>query len=181
VVRLAMQHSDPQVCDLFDRFAPESLRSERLGAIIVPDKLLALPGDLERGRALFFQPTFQCSNCHTIQGKGGKVGPDLSQVAARLNRAQLLENILEPSKLIDPKYLTYVAETSSGQLATGLLVEKTDKEIVLRAATGADMRLPARDVLSLQAQKTSLMPEQLLRDATAQQAADLLAFLHSLK
>src|SRR5581483_8243375 len=108
-VRVAMGHPDPQVSDLFERFAPDTMRSERLGAVIVPEKLLALSGDVERGRALFFQPTFQCASCHTVQGKGGKVGPDLSQVAARLNKAQLLENILEPSKVVDAKYLTYVA------------------------------------------------------------------------
>ncbi len=181
VVRLAMDHADPQVRDLFERFAPDSLRVERLGSVIIPDKLLALPGDLKRGGELFFQPTFQCANCHTVRGKGGKVGPDLTQIAGRLNKAQLLENILEPSKVIDPKYLTYIAETAGGQIVTGLLVEKTAKEMVLRPSTGNDVRLPVRDVASLQAQKISLMPDQLLRDATAQQAADLLAFLQSLK
>lgn len=181
VVRLAMSHVDPQVRDLFERFAPDSLRVERLGSVIVPEKLLALSGDVERGRELFFQPTFQCANCHTLHGKGGKIGPDLTQIAGRLNKAQLLENILEPSKQIDPKYLTFVAENTSGQLTTGLLVEKNDKEVVLRPSNGKDVRLSARDVVSLQAQKTSLMPDQLLREATAQQAADLLAFLQSLK
>ena len=52
---------------------------------------------------------------------------------------------------------------------------------IMAESYGADVRLPSRDVVSLQAQKVSLMPEQLLRDATAQQAADLLAFLQSLK
>jgi putative heme-binding domain-containing protein len=181
VVSLAMSHADPQVRDLFERFAPDSLRIERLGSSIVPEKLLALSGDAERGRALFFQATFQCGSCHTIRGKGGNIGPDLSQIAARLSKPQLLENILEPSKQIDPKYLTYAAETASGQVHTGLLVQKDDREVVLRPATGSDVRLPARDIASLHAQKTSLMPDQLLRDATAQQAADLLTFLQSLK
>ena len=181
VVRLAMDHADPQVRDLFERFAPDSMRSERLGSAIIPEKLLALSGDPKRGGALFSQPTFQCASCHTVHGKGGKIGPDLTQIGGRLNKAQLLENILEPSKVIEPKYLTYVAESAAGQLTTGLVVEKNDKEIVLRPTTGDDVRLPVRDVVSLRAQKTSLMPEQLLRDATAQQAADLLAYLQSLR
>jgi putative heme-binding domain-containing protein len=181
VVRMAMDHPDPQVRDLFERFAPDAWRVERLGSVIVPEKLLAMSGDFERGRALFFQPTFQCSNCHTVRGKGGNVGPDLSQIATRLSPAQLLESLLEPSKNIEPKYLSYAAETASGRLVTGLLVEKGDREVILRPATGPDVRLAARDVVSLQAQKTSLMPDQLLRDATAQQAADLVAFLKSLK
>jgi len=181
-VRLAMNHADPQVRDLFERFAPDGLRPERLGSVIIPEKLLALPGDVEKGRVLFFQPALQCANCHTVRGKGGKVGPDLSQIAVRLNKAQLLESILEPSKVIEPKYLTYVAETTAGQLITGLLMEKNEKEVVLRPTIGDDVRLLlARNVVSLHATKTSLMPDQLFRDATAQQAADLLAFLQSLK
>jgi putative heme-binding domain-containing protein len=176
-----MDHVDPLVRDLFERFAPDAWRVERLGSVIVPAKLLAMSGDVERGRALFFQPTFQCSNCHTVGGKGGKVGPELTQIATRQTAAQLLDSLLEPSKIIEPQYLTYVAETASGKLVTGLLVAKGDQEVMLRPATGPDVRLAARDVVSLQAQKTSLMPEQLLRDATAQQAADLVAFLKSLK
>lgn len=181
VVKFAMNHPDPLVRDLFERFAPDSQRIERLGSVIVPEKLLVLSGDVDRGREAFFLPTFQCGTCHTVKGKGGQVGPDLTQVATRLKKAQILESILEPSKVIDPKYLTYVAETSSGQLHQGLLVEKNDREVVLRQVGNKDLRLPARDVVALQAQKTSLMPEHLLRDATAQQAADLLSFLQTLK
>jgi len=181
VVQVAMTHQDPLVRDLFERFAPDSMRIERLGTVNVPERLQALTGDADRGRETFFLPTFQCGTCHTVKGKGGQVGPDLSQIAARLSKAQILESILEPSKVIDPKYLTYVVETSAGQLHQGLLVEKNDREVILRQVGNKDLRLPARAVVALQAQKTSLMPDNLLRDATPQQAADLLAFLQSLK
>ena len=53
--------------------------------------------------------------------------------ATRLySRAQILESILEPSKSIDPKYVTYLAETRDGQVHQGLLVEKTASTLVLR-------------------------------------------------
>lgn len=181
VIAAAMSHPDPLVRDLFERFAPQSMRSERLGSAIVPEKLLALSGNADRGREAFFLSTFQCGNCHTVKGKGGQVGPDLSQVAVRLSRAQILESILEPSKVIEAKYLTYTAETASGQLHVGLLVDKNDREVVMRQVGNKELRLPAKEVVTLQPQKTSLMPDQLLRDATAQQAADLLAFLQSLR
>jgi putative heme-binding domain-containing protein len=183
VVKVAMGHPDPLVRDLFERFAPASMQIQRLGSNVVPEKLLemALKGDIERGREVFFLETFQCGICHTVKGKGGQVGPDLSQVAARLSKVQILESILEPSKVIDPKFVTYVAETSAGQLHIGLLAEKSDREVVLRQVGNKELRLPARDVVALQTQKTSLMPDQLLRDATPQQAVDLLSFLQSLK
>ncbi len=53
--------------------------------------------------------------------------------------------------------------------------------MVLRQIGNKELRLPAREIVALKAQKTSLMPEHLLRDATAQQAADLLIYLQSLK
>lgn len=181
LIKAAMTHPDPLVRDLFERFAPDSMRIERLGSNIEPQKLLALSGNADRGREAFFLPTFQCGSCHTVKGKGGQVGPDLTQVAARLKKEQILESILEPSKVIDQKFWTYAAETTAGQLHVGLLVEKNDREVVLRQVGNKDLRLPARDVAALAPQKTSLMPDNLLRDATPQQAADLLAFLQSLK
>jgi putative heme-binding domain-containing protein len=181
LVKLAMQSNDPLVRDLFERFAPDSQRVERLGTQIDPAKLLAFTGDVGRGRELFFGTMFQCGNCHTVGGKGGQIGPDLTQLTTRLKPAQIVESILEPSKTIDPKYLTYNAETNAGVLHTGLLITKSDKEIVLRPITGKDVRILAAELVALQAQKTSLMPDNLLRDATPQQAGDLLAFLRSLK
>jgi putative heme-binding domain-containing protein len=181
LIAAAMKHPDASIRDLFERFVPDSQRVERLGTQVIPEKLLAMPGDVDRGRTLFFQPTFQCATCHTVAGKGGQIGPDLTTVAGRLTPGLILESILEPSKVIDPKYLTYVAETASGQLHTGLLIEKGDAAVILRPANGKDVRIDAKDLVGMQAQKTSLMPEQLLRDATPQQAADLLTYLRSLR
>ena len=150
-------------------------------SVNVAEKLKGLTGNVERGREAFFLSTFQCGNCHTVQGKGGQVGPELTQVAGRLKPAQILESLLEPAKTIDPKFVTYLVETTEGQLHQGLLVEKNDREVILRQVGNKELRLPASEVADMQAQKISLMPDNLLRDATAQQAADLLAFLQSLK
>src|SRR5581483_851520 len=104
-----------------------------------------------------------------------------SQIGKKYTRAQILESILEPSKFIDPQYLTYLVETKEGQVHTGLLVEKSATEVRLRDATDKEIRIPATKVEVLVPQKRSLMPELLLRDLTAEQAADLLAYLESLK
>ena len=64
---------------------------------------------------------------------------------------------------------------------TGILVRKSDKEVVLRDAKNQQIVIPATDVEELIVQRKSMMPELLLKDMTAQQVADLLAFLGSLK
>jgi hypothetical protein len=74
-----------------------------------------------------------------------------------------------------------VAETSDGRVLAGFLVEKSEKEITLKDAQNHLLHLPADQVESLAAQKRSQMPDLVLRDVTAQDAADLLAYLLTLK
>jgi putative heme-binding domain-containing protein len=123
----------------------------------------------------------QCAKCHRVGATGSTLGPDLTQVGKKYSRAQVLENILEPSKNIEPPYVTYIVETKAGLVHTGILARKDGREVVLRTADDKEVRIPADKVAGMVAQKKSIMPEQLLRDLTAEQAADLLEFLVSLK
>jgi putative heme-binding domain-containing protein len=151
-------------------------------ASIQPDRVLALKGDIATGRELFFKSAgLQCLTCHRVQGTGGAVGPDLTDIGKKYSRAQILESLLQPSKFIDPKYATYLVETHDGTVATGLLVNKNEREVVLRTAQDKEIRLASTAVAAMQSQATSLMPEMLLRDLTAEQAASLVDFLASLK
>jgi putative heme-binding domain-containing protein len=104
----------------------------------------------------------------------------LSQIGKKYERKTLLETILDPSKAISHEYVPYLLETESGQVHAGFLVEKTDSQVVLRDIKNQVIRVPAGEVVTLEAQKKSLMPELVLRDVTAQDAADLLAYLSSL-
>jgi putative heme-binding domain-containing protein len=182
VLAVATALPDSQVADLFERFLPDKQRVKRLGTVINPQDILRLKGDPARGKQLFFKSAgLQCANCHKVNGTGSNVGPDLGQIGKKYTRAQILESILEPSKFIDPQYVSYVVGTTDGQLHTGLLVKKTDKEVVLRNAGDKETRIPAKRIEHMAPQKVSLMPEQLLRDLTAEQAADLVDYLASLK
>ncbi len=145
-------------------------------------KLLAMTGNAERGRELFFNATaVNCQTCHQIDGKGRDVGPDLSHVGKKYNRAQILENILDPSKTIEQKYIVYAVQTTDGKAYTGIVAERNAESAALKDAQGNVVRFRLKDVESFDPQKKSLMPDGLLRDLTAEQAADLLAYLESLK
>lgn len=181
-IETAMARPEPLVRDLFERFIPEEQRLKRLGTAIDAQKLLALKGDPVRGKDLFFNnAAMQCKNYHRIAGVGKTVGPDLTTIAKKYDRAKILENLIEPSKVIEPQYVSYLVETKDGQIHTGILAEKTSTQIVLKNADDKETRLPADQVAALLPQKTSIMPEQLLRDMTAEQVADLLAYLETLK
>jgi len=174
--------ADPVVVGLFERFLPPERRVRRLGTALDPEMLLAVVGDADRGRRLFGESAaVQCRNCHAVGGQGGGVGPALDRVGARLDRRQLLESLLEPSKTIAPEYRTWVAVTEDGRSVTGLVVQRTADTVSLVDAAGTRIDLAAAAIESLDPLPTSLMPEQLLRDLSAGQAADLLAYLEALR
>jgi putative heme-binding domain-containing protein len=153
-----------------------------LGTAIKPEAILALPGDGERGRKLFLSGEgVNCRNCHQVGTLGKELGPKLDEIGKRLSPNELLESILEPSKKIDPRYVSYLMETREGQVYSGLLEKRTTEEVVLKDAGGNRIAVPANQIEQLVPQQKSLMPELLLRDLTADEVADLLAFLKSLK
>jgi putative membrane-bound dehydrogenase-like protein len=182
VIAKATKHPDANVRVLYERFIPEDQRPQRLGSAIKAADILALAGNEQRGQQIFFQSSAaQCKNCHRINGNGAQTGPDLSQIGKKYERATLLETILDPSKAIAPEFIAYLVETEAGQIYLGFVVQKNDSVVVLKDANNKLIRVPAKDIVSMIAQPKSLMPELVLRDVTAQDAADLLAYLASLK
>jgi putative heme-binding domain-containing protein len=175
-------HPSPAVRDLFERFLPEEQRIRRLGASINAHQLLAVPGNAERGHDLFFKTsTVICQNCHQINSKGRLVGPDLSHIGKKYNKSQILENLLDPSKVIEQKYVAYSIQTSDGKVRTGLVLERNQSTVTIADAQGNAEKIPLKSIEAFEPQRKSLMPDSLLRDLTAEQAADLLAYLESLK
>ncbi|QDT44324.1 Quinoprotein glucose dehydrogenase B precursor [Gimesia alba] len=182
IIQLGTQDQSPLVSDLFERFIPEDQRVKRLGLKIDEGTLLSIQGDAREGKKLFFEMAgLQCRNCHRVHQYGKELGPDLTQIGKKLSRAELLENIIQPSKKIDEKYYTHVIETQSGKVYTGLLVKKEDGGITIRDSKNELLQIPQNEIESMVVQKKSIMPEQLFRDLTAEQAAHLLAYLESLK
>jgi putative heme-binding domain-containing protein len=178
----AALHERAEVRDLFERFLPPERRQGRISGAIQPAEILSLKGDAARGREVFFlaAPT-RCGGCHQVLGTGSSVGPDLTHVGTKYRPEQLLEQILDPSKEVAPEFAAYLLVTRSGQAQLGLLKERNEKEVVLKDAQGNLVRVPAGEVKSLEPQRESLMPQLLLEGLTRQAAADLVAYLASLK
>jgi putative heme-binding domain-containing protein len=188
LVSEAVASQKEAVRDLFERFAPPGTVAARLGPVVDADKLLALKGDATRGRDVFYgaggvaaEAGGLCSQCHRVGNDGEALGPDLSKIGTKYTKPQLLESILQPSKTIDPQYVNYVCRTNKGQDYSGILVEKTEKRVLLRDAQRHEVAIPTGDVQRLVPQQVSIMPEGLLAGLTPQQAADLLEFLAAQK
>lgn len=174
--------TDPAIRDLFESFIPEDQRTKRLGESVNAAEILAMKGTLDTGRKLFHESTVvQCRSCHRIGGKGTELGPDLDSIGKKYDRAKLIESILQPSLQVDPKYTVYLVETKDGKVVSGLLVKRDENEIIVRDAQNKPQRVAMSDVEEVFPQAKSFMPELLVKDFTAQQLADLLAYLESLK
>ena len=182
LLKTAVSHENVAVRDLFESFLPDDQKTQRLGDSINPTELLKLSGDEQRGQKLFFDTkTVQCSNCHRVGSQGKPLGPDLTEIGKKLDKEKLLENLLDPSRTVDPKYAAWLIETDEGKVFTGILVSRTEEQIVIRDTQNMEITFDPAHIDGMFPQRKSLMPDRLLQNLTAQQVADLLAWLASLK
>ena len=144
---------------------------------VVTEWLAKLPasGDAKRGKVVFEST---CSRCHRAGGIGSRVGPDLSAVAQR-SVEDILSNILDPNMAINPGFVAYTVETRDGESQTGLLGVQTADTIVLVQAGEIRQTFPRKNVVKMQSEGRSLMPEGLEAGKTPQELRDLIAFLQS--
>ena len=137
----------------------------------------ALAGNPMRGEPVF---TRYCSACHTSGGTGGHVGPDLSGVRNQPADALLL-HIVVPDYEIAPGYEAYTVETRAARTIFGRLESDTPNSVTLRDAAGQAHTILRTDVNAMTAGTSSLMPAGLDQMMTAQDLADLIAYLKRLQ
>lgn len=136
---------------------------------------LIASGDLERGRALFYGKAI-CSTCHQVRKEGGKLGPDLTSIQKDRSAHDLLEAIVYPNVSFVREYETYLVKTKTGNY-TGIIQEQNPTALVLGTSPNTSVRIPRADLVSVELQPTSMMPQGLDQLMTKGEMADLLAFL----
>jgi len=165
---------------LFETFLPESQRRATLGSNINSQTILSRRGNQERGKLIFFSDGARCRACHEIQDRSKSLGPTLKEINKKYPRpAELLQHVLEPSLKIEDPFAAYAVVTVDGRVETGLLVEKNEKEVVIKNADRKIVRIARSDIEEMQKSPKSLMPDRMLSDLTAQEAADLFEYIRS--
>ena len=173
---------DSIISSLFEAFMPEGKRTKRLNASSRWSDIANITGDVQSGGDLFREPNrFQCSRCHLVGEEGGQVGPKLDAIGLKLAKSQLFEAIAEPSRLVDTKYQTQRVITEDGVVVTGLIESESESELVIVAANGEKTRVPINEISERKIEPQSLMPSGLLEQMTAQEMADLIEYLSSLR
>jgi putative heme-binding domain-containing protein len=121
-----------------------------------------------------------CMACHTIQGQGGLIGPNLSGAGA-MGLEAVIRNIVDPNAAMEAAYRIFRVELKGGEIVEAFFVSEDSSAVVVRQPGGADRRIAKAEILSSRYLRRSLMPEGLLDGFNDQQTADLLAFLMTLK
>lgn len=139
-------------------------------------------GDSTRGAALFQdEQKLACAKCHSVDGKGGKAGPDLQAIGDKFGRGDLITSVLQPSATIAVGYTTTVVATKDGLEYTGILKQTTESEVQLIGADGKLVKVPRTNIQEQHGSSTSLMPEGLQATLTLQEFTDVLDYLVSLR
>jgi putative heme-binding domain-containing protein len=137
-------------------------------------------GDPERGQRVF--TTALCYRCHRFQGQGGMVGPDLTGATRRFNTADLLEAIVEPSRVISDQYRGSQLALRDGRVLAGKPRDISGNTLLLMRdpLNPADLVMVPRDQIEeISWSGVSLMPDRLLDTFTGAEVKDLIAFLRT--
>ncbi|HUE73378.1 MAG TPA: PVC-type heme-binding CxxCH protein, partial [Pirellulaceae bacterium] len=130
-------------------------------------------GDAAAGKIVF---TKLCAKCHTHSGEGAKIGPDLTGMAVH-PKAELLEQMIDPSKSVEGNFRVYSVLTVEGETLSGLLASETRTSIELIDAEAKRHTLLREDIEQLIASPKSLMPEGFEKQVSQEEITNLLEFL----
>lgn len=137
----------------------------------------------EKGKAAAIAT--QCVFCHTMSTDrslpAGLFGPELVQVSARFGRRDLLDHILNPSKVVDEKFRFVTIKRADGSTVMGSLEGEDDERVVLKPnpLSPETVEVGKSLIKERSVSETSPMPAGLLNALKAEQILDLLAFIEA--
>lgn len=130
-------------------------------------------GDRENGLAVYKK---HCAQCHKHGDVGVAIGPNLTGMAVH-PKAEILMNVLDPSRSVESNFRTYQVLTAEGKVINGMLAGESAKAIRMINTQGKEEQVLREDIDEMTASAKSLMPEGFEVSISKQEMTDLLAFL----
>lgn len=162
---------------------PFSLPQPELDALVSYVAALRAPaidhpaaGDVQAGER-FFLGKGKCAACHMIRGRGGVLGPELSNVARERRLGQIEQALRDPAVMATPGYRPVSVRLRDGRVIRGLAKNESNYDLQLQDLDGALHFLRKDQIAEEVHEPKSLMPPV---NASAQEMRDLLAFLSRL-
>jgi len=144
------------------------------------NEVIKLQGDPARGKT-YYEGKGSCGTCHIIDGRGGNLGPDLSNIGARRSAGYLREALVDPGATVPEEFLIVSIVTRDGNRIRGIRVNEDSFTIQLRDSSGVFHSLRKSNISELKKEfSSSLMPGY--RDSlSSAEIDDLVAFLAGLR
>ncbi len=151
------------------------------------DELISEVQPLPEGRAFDVgQQLFKvanCVGCHRLNNEGQVFGPDLAKLDEKKSSTEhILRSLLEPSKDIDQKYLSYTFVLDSGKIITGMVMEESDdvvKVVIDPIAKGKPTVIQKSGIEEQIKSNISIMPKGLLDKLSREEILDLVAYVYA--
>lgn len=168
------------------RISDELLKNDRSRTQWKVEQLVSSLQHLSHGRSFengkqMFQLA-NCVSCHRLNDVGHEIGPDLMKLDPKLEPADILRELLEPSKRINEDFYTYTFWLESGIAVTGLIVEETADVVKVAENPAAESRpivLEKAEIEERAKSTLSIMPNGLLDQLTREEILDLIAYVIS--
>ena len=136
--------------------------------------------DYANGRKMF--AASGCYACHRFQNQGGMTGPDLTSAGRRYSPHDLLDQVINPSKVINDQFSAVKILTDEGRIYTGVVVNLNNDQLTLNTDLSDPNKRQAinrNTIEQLVVSKTSPMPAGLFNRMTKEEILDLTAYLIS--
>ncbi|WP_019987493.1 c-type cytochrome [Rudanella lutea] len=134
--------------------------------------------DFDRGKKIY--AAVLCARCHSMQGEGGDIGPDLTQLGTRFSNKDMLEAIMMPNKAISDQYAATIFTLKNGQSVVGRLVseDKANYSVSQNPFAADQLRkIPKKDVVNKKYSTESIMLPGLINSLNPDELRDLMAYL----
>lgn len=176
VLEAAGKRSSPMIKERLARYTQSlSLKDDPLAEY----RPTLAGGDAGLGKKLFHErDDLGCLRCHSVNGKGGVVGPDLAGIGAERSHEYLLESILEPNKHFAPGFERIVLVLEGGKTIAGLVEKETADQVVLLTPETVSVE---KEEIATRHNAISAMPKGLEKQMTKQELRDLIEYLGELK
>jgi putative heme-binding domain-containing protein len=164
-----------RVATLTRELPPEDAR---LDALVAQRLAMAnsMKPDHKRGAFVFTQ---HCAACHQRHDAGGNLGPSLDGIASR-HTNRLIEDILDPSRNVDPAFRLHTITLKDGATKSGMnFREEAGRVFLTDPATAEKLEFSRTDVHKVSASPISPMPATFDTLLSEQELFDVLAFVRS--
>ena len=136
--------------------------------------------DFEAGKRMFAAAA--CFACHRFNNQGGITGPDLTTAGRRYSAHDLLDQVVNPSKVINTQFSAVVVVTDDGKIHNGVVVNLNGDRLMLNTDLtdpNQQVQINRNQIEEITISKTSPMPKGLMNRMTQEEILDLVAFLIS--